>query len=385
MEARNTVYSSRDHASVRARRGGSWLLLAVLVVAGLGGAAAIVSLRRLDREIHLRLSRQLASQFPDLRVQIGNARRVGGRGIEIRGLMIATAEGQPLATVDELFVECNVDIPQLLTRSLGSSIDRVVVRHPVLHCRADDQGNWGLDSLRSLPSGSGRLPPIQIEDASLRFYGPGQPLVIQDLNFELIPDESGVELALHGSMSTDFATGITIDGTAQSDGSSWQLDGQVADLDFSPRVWSRLPANARQLIEPFAGLKATGSLKFQIKSPSEPSGSIRFSVAGTVRDGQFQDRRWPTPLTEMRADFTCNNERLELHQLSARNGATKIFLAGTQHGWQPDCLRNGRLRLRQLAVDSELLAALPETFQPLIPKFSPEGIVNIDLHLQTQD
>ena len=84
MDARSTSQSFRD-APARSRRRGSWLLLAVMMVAGLGGGAAVFSLRRIDQEIQVRLSQQLAGHLEDFQIVIANARRVGGRGIEIRG------------------------------------------------------------------------------------------------------------------------------------------------------------------------------------------------------------------------------------------------------------------------------------------------------------
>ena len=382
MDARNTSQSLRD-GPAGSRRRGSWLLFAVLVVAGLGGGAAVFSLRRIDQEIHLRLSQQLAGHLDDFQIAIESTRRVGGRGIEIRGLTITSMEGAPLAAVDELIVECNVDIPQLLTRSIVPSIERVVVRHLVLHCRPT-QSKAILAKLRSLPSTESSLPPIQIQDASLRLYGTDQPLLIQDLNLELIPAIDAPTLTLQGSMSADFASQVSVTGNVLLDGSGWDLEGRVVDFDFASRLTQRLPVNIRQAIAPLAGLKANGNLSFRIGSPHESGGDVRFSVSGNVVDGQFQDPRWSTPITEMRAEFSCDNRHLELHQLSARNGATTIFVAGTQQGWHAESPRSGRLKLRDLRVDRELLEALPEKFQSLVPKFSPEGIVNIDLHLQMQ-
>ena len=136
MDARSTSQSFRD-APARSRRRGSWLLLAVMMVAGLGGGAAVFSLRRIDQESQVRLSQQLAGHLEDFQIVIANARRVGGRGIEIRGLTIVSTEGEPLAAIDELIVECNVEISQLLTRSIVPSIERVVVRHLEFHCRPD--------------------------------------------------------------------------------------------------------------------------------------------------------------------------------------------------------------------------------------------------------
>lgn len=383
MDARSTSQSVRD-APARSRRRGSWLLLAVMMVAGLGGGAAVFSLRRIDQEIQVRLSQQLAGHLEDFQIVIANARRVGGRGIEIRGLTIASPEGDPLAAIDELIVECNVEISQLLTRSIVPSIERVVVRHLEFHCRPD-QSKEIFEKLRSLPSrDSGSFPPIQIVDASVRLYGTDQPLLIQDLNLDLIPAEDAPDLMLQGSMSADFASQIQLTGKIRHDATRWDLDGRVADFEFSPRLTERLPTDIRQMIAPLAGLQANGTLEFKIGSPREPGGDIRFSVSGNVVDGQLQDPRWSTPFTALRAEFSGDNGHFELHQLSVRNGATTIFVAGNQQGWGAEAPRSGRLRLRDLTVDRELLEALPERFKSLVPKFSPEGMVNIDLHAQMQ-
>src|SRR5688572_17292084 len=81
-------------------------LLVVAVVVGLVLVAGkYYCFDRLDEEIRARFETQLREHYQDLAVSVKSARRIPGRGVELRGVRIAeTGKGGPLlAEIDEIF------------------------------------------------------------------------------------------------------------------------------------------------------------------------------------------------------------------------------------------------------------------------------------------
>ena len=81
--------------------------LALLVAAGVIAAKYVLS-ERLDEGIRARVEAELRSCYPGLEVRVKSARRVQGKGIEIRGVVIAQPAklgGQNLLEVSEVLAE----------------------------------------------------------------------------------------------------------------------------------------------------------------------------------------------------------------------------------------------------------------------------------------
>src|SRR5687768_16117820 len=130
---------------------------------------------RLDEEIRRHVENQLQSHYPGLSISVRSARRVVGRGVEIRGLRIAAsgAEGQTLAEIDEVFAECDTRLPDFLTqppRVTAFRVHRLKVR-----AERDASGSWNLAKLFPLPPVQpGSAPVATITDSAVEFVDPRQ-------------------------------------------------------------------------------------------------------------------------------------------------------------------------------------------------------------------
>ena len=90
-------------------------LVLLVVVGGLVVVAGkYYCFDRLDEEIRIRVQTLLRTHYEGLNVSVKSARRVAGRGVEIRGVRIAEKGGQDapvLAQIDEIFAECDTRLP----------------------------------------------------------------------------------------------------------------------------------------------------------------------------------------------------------------------------------------------------------------------------------
>ena len=86
--------SVKSSLAVRLQRAITGLATIALLVAAGVIAAKYVICERLDEGIRARVEAELRKNYPALDVQVKSARRVQGKGIEIRGLVIAQPADQ---------------------------------------------------------------------------------------------------------------------------------------------------------------------------------------------------------------------------------------------------------------------------------------------------
>src|SRR5687767_414353 len=101
------------------RLGGFVKRLAVLalLVAALFVAAQYYCVDRLNEEIRLRVQEQLAGHYQGLAVSIDSARRIDGRGVELRGVVIRDgneADAPVLVRIEEVLAECDTRLPDFV-------------------------------------------------------------------------------------------------------------------------------------------------------------------------------------------------------------------------------------------------------------------------------
>ena len=91
------------------------LLTCAVVVGGLIVVWLAVK-SQVNDEIRSEVERRFAERYREFRVSVRHARMYEGRGVEIHGLSIARrADNRPLAYVNEVFAECQVDAEALLS------------------------------------------------------------------------------------------------------------------------------------------------------------------------------------------------------------------------------------------------------------------------------
>src|SRR3954471_24208750 len=95
------------------------LVLLTIIAGLLVIAAKYYGFDRLNEEIRAGVETQLRTHYQGLSVSVRSARRIAGRGVEIRGGRIAESAGHTasvLAEIDEVFASCDPRLPDFLSK-----------------------------------------------------------------------------------------------------------------------------------------------------------------------------------------------------------------------------------------------------------------------------
>ena len=365
--------------------------LALLVV------VALVALKywgfdRLDEEVRSRVEVRLRERFPKLIVTVGSARRVQGKGIEVRGIRISEpASGTSLVYIDDVLAECDTQLPDFLTRV--PQFRHLKIRGLKLFANRHADGSWSLAQLFS-GTGSGELllPPITLQDGELQIDPKGRALSLRDINATLTPEAPPPEsrtgtplIRLRGTLAGDHLDKIELHGLFDSATWQWELRGAVEGLEFNPRLRAALPREAGDALAPLASIRGRTHFGFRVTShwplgtPKGATPVLEFEVDGQIAEGRIDDERLPDPLTDVAATIHANNHSLRIEDLSARCGQTVIeSLTAELHGLAPGSPLTISLSAKQVALERVRIAAFPESVQEAWRRFKPRGTINLE-------
>ncbi|HUY93105.1 MAG TPA: hypothetical protein VMV10_30525 [Pirellulales bacterium] len=361
-----------------------WGSLILLV----GAAAAVLFFyHRIDDEIRRRVEAKIAEQYPELTVSVRSARIVSGQGIEIRGLSIVepgvsgpTAE---LAYLEEVLLEGATDWKELAQGEL--SITKIVIRRPTIRVTHRADGSWSAAKLFPLPK-LGKLPPRgAIENGAIEIADPlknqSGVYTLRDAQLEFEPDErvrpaadGRIAMRIHGHLSGDYLRRADIAASFAPSGEHWLLEGTVAELDFSPELARSLPGVASRRLAELGSLRAQVKGRFAVHRDPAAHPAFGFELAGQILRGRIDDPRLPYPLTDLRAEFECDQQGLSVTKAAAVSGQTTLrVLEFKRLGYGPASPCTLKAEGRRLAFSSQLKSALPQAWQEEWQKFMPSG------------
>lgn len=393
----------------RLRRELRRLCVLVLVLAAVAVAAKYYGFNRLDEEIRARFEARLRANYPGLIVTVDSARRIEGRGIELRGVSILEPGDSAalLVRIDEILAECDTYLPDFVTRE--PAVRHLQVRRMKLCARRTAGGTWSLAQLLPLPNlGGGTLPAATVTDSSIEISDPAQnptsactlrniELTVQPL---LAPPEAGSpvtvshapvqparsQLRVQGTLAGDYLEKIDIDGVLDPRGGEWDLRGAVEGLEFSPRLRSALPAELGALLSPLASVRGRTFFGFQTKrGPTDPQtklvSPVQFTINGKIAEGRIDDTRLPDPLTDVEATIYADNLGIRISELSARCGATHLELSGELDGYSATSPCRLSLHATQLDLNRLPLKSLPAAVHDIWQRYAPRGTIDLDAKL----
>jgi len=359
----------------------------LLVLGAIGAIAWVYLLGRVDREIRSAVEDQIAQQLGSsgLRVTVGSARRVEGRGIELRNLRIARAsEATSLLDLEEVFLVCNADVERLATRQID--IQHVEIKRPQLRIVEDAAGRWNIPSLSLQSSGMKKPPTISLHDGQISVkLANGKTTLLRGVEIDLNPEPTankakGFEqpFSLKGTFSSDHFRHAEFRGQIDPRTQSWEIDGEVQEFIFSPRLSEALPLPVEA--EPLTSLTATVQLEFHSEHYRGLGESPAFSVAARVENGHWEDPRVPFPITDIKATLHASESELRMEDFSARCGKSTLEMAVSLQGYSSGSPCEIHLHARQFELLPELLPSFPESWRVAWEKLSPAGIVHADVH-----
>lgn len=366
--------------------------LALLVAAGVIAAKYVVS-ERLDEGIRARVEAELRRNYPALEVRVKSARRVQGKGIEIRGLVIAQPKsqgGQVLLQISEVLAECDTGFPDFVAQD--PQFRRFQIRGMKVRAERTANGAWNVSGLLPLPKQSGPSPPAEIKEATLELVdahtGGNGNYVLRDIEVSVSPQARSKQdqkslLHIQGALGGDHLERIEIDALLDPVTGQWSLKGRVEGLEFNPRMRAALPRELSVLLQPLASVRGRTQFGFKVErgaSSKQAAGPppVQFSIDGQIAEGRIDDSRLPEPLTDVTASIHCDNRAIRIDDLSARCGQTIVENLGAElHGYKPNSPVTIRLNAKNIDLSRVPVAALPSTVRDAWGKFSPLGRINL--------
>ncbi len=373
-----------------------WLLLALLVC-----AAGLVTCRQLliaqlDEQIRLRVEAMFAEHYTDMEVRIQAARRLEGKGIELRGFSLMSHSDatryRDLLYIDEMFLECEASLPELLSGQ--PNVRRLTVRRMRIHATCGRERIWNAGRLLPLPSFGGTLPVVVVEDSSVELQDLCRPgggaWTLRNINLSAQTPpggrQTGSQWQFEGSLLGDHFKHVKLQGKADTHKGSWLAWGTIDGLEMSRQMTAALPDDVAKYLSVWVTLRARAQLEFQVGHEPGDAVPLRYRVQGHLSDGRVDDPRLPLPFTDLEADVRIDNQQVSIQQVTARSGPTRLELACECHdylGASPQLKLTAQLR--ELPLDERLREALPPPLQDDWAKFAPAGAVDAEIELQLVD
>ncbi len=369
--------------------------LALLVGAGVVAAKYVIC-ERLDEGIRARVETELRRNYPALEVHVKSARRVQGKGIEIRGLVIAQPAakgGQTLLQVSEVLAECDTGFPDFVAED--PKFRRLQVRGMKVRAERTASGTWNLASLLPLPKRAGPSPPAEIKEAALELvdeHAGGGNYVLRDIELTVNPQPRPKQnadplLRIKGSLGGDHLERVEIDALLDPVNGQWDLRGRVEGLEFNPRMRAALPRELSAILQPLASVRGRTQFGFHVtrgasgKVVKEAKGPppVQFTIDGQIAEGHIDDSRLPDPLTDVTASIHCDNGMIRIDDLSGRCGQTIVeSLSAELRGYVVNSPVNIRLKAKNIDLSRVPVASLPAAVRDAWGKFSPRGRINLE-------
>ncbi|MFN0021033.1 MAG: hypothetical protein ACKVP0_22470 [Pirellulaceae bacterium] len=366
--------------------------LALLVAAGVIAAKYVFS-ERLDEGIRSRVEAELRRNYPGLEVHVKAARRIQGKGIEIRGLVIsqpAAQGGEILLQVSEVLAECDTGFPDFVAQD--PKFRHLHVRGMKVRAKRTANGTWNVAGLLPLPKQNGPSPPAEIKEATLELVdehaGGSGSFVLRDIELSVNPQPQFKQpgnslLSIKGSLGGDHLERIEIDALLDPVSGQWSLKGRVEGLEFNPRMRAALPSELSSILQPLASVRGRTQFGFQVtrgainKRAADPP-PVQFSIDGQIAEGRIDDSRLPEPLTDVTASIHCDNTLIRIDDLSARCGQTIVEnLSAELRGYAANSPLSIRLIAKNIDLSRVPISSLPAVVRDAWARFGPQGRINL--------
>ena len=373
-------------------------LVALIVIAGL----SVVALRqKVDDGIRSQFKQMLVDRYPDLDVRVDWGRRLGDRGIELRGVFLSNpalaAELQEVLSIERLELQCDASLPSLASGDIR--VDHVLIDGLRLRGVRTESGKWSFTCLMPKHQEGERqqTPSIEVVDGEIELVDKSQPdsklALWRDVRLHLSPASSNSDST--NSDSSNSETLSNSDPVAESsawtfggemlsgrlgrtriDGwmispQEWHVNGRVVNLIVDNEIWHLLPDATWEKLgrPPHFGAKV--NVDFRIDK--RPEQSIRFAMSGKVNDGWLDDERIDYPLTALRTEFEFSSEHLVLRDFFARTGEAEIRGGAVFRDFGLKQPYRVDFDLRRFPVDQRLRALLTDRLRATWDKFQPLG------------
>ncbi|GAG09705.1 unnamed protein product, partial [marine sediment metagenome] len=182
--------------------------------------------------------------------------------------------------------------------------------------------------------------------------------------------------AAHGRTPVDISGQVFIND--HDLGVDVNIDAPAVEID--DELLQLLPAEAQELCRQFAPSGRLGmSMSLQRNLPGEAEGTGSYRLELRPEDMQVRYEGFPYPFRGVTGTIVVTPDGAELIELTAQDGDMWVRIDGTIE--YADGLRGRGLSLtaRNVPIDEELLAAVPQDLAALAERFAPGGVCDMDI------
>ncbi|MDP6444966.1 MAG: AsmA-like C-terminal region-containing protein [Pirellulaceae bacterium] len=347
-------------------------------------------LRDVDRQLHRHIVDRLRREHPHLRISLKDARLIRGRGIELSSLSVLDPldPGGPVLEADEIQLFCDTDWRQLVAEQ-DVRIDRVIVRRVRARAELHESGEFNLTQLLALPRTDGEPPPVRVEDGAIELTyvtaHSRSTFEFRDTQFSLEmvapSSESPGLIKIEGETRGDHIDHATFDFALAPATSGWALQGDITKLSLTPDLHAALPEALREHVKPLADLRGNASFAYYVGRPRGAEQPLEFECSGKLAQGQVASPDIPYALTNLQADFFCDQSLMRIDNLAARSGPIELTLSCVRNGHRTDSPLHVTGRAVNLPLDDRLKQSLPAAAREIWRQFSPSGVITTDVEL----
>ncbi|MEN6558152.1 MAG: AsmA-like C-terminal region-containing protein [Thermoguttaceae bacterium] len=355
-----------------------------------GAASALAIYTRLNDELRCRIEKLVADHYQaqGLKVRLGSAELLDGKGIRLRNLSIVEpgADGPrpELFWTEEILLECTTDLKELLQHN--PDVRRVTIRRPTLYMTRRPDGHWSATKLLPPPHFGDHPPPVTVEGGAIELFDPQKSpagaLVLRDVGLSLTPaDVVGDSRQLQGTFSGDGFRRVEVKGSVDLQAGSYVLNGRAEAIDVSPELRDSLPGCWTEKLRRLPDVRGQANFQFEIGYDPKAATPFRFATTTRLTRGQVTDPRLPRILTDVRATLHVDNAGYLIEDFSARSGEATLRMALRSEGFESNSPMRLAAEIRQFELDRALLDVLPDWAQDQWYKFRPSGTISADVKL----
>lgn len=362
------------------------LTLAVLLAVALGAFLYF----RLDDEAQ-RLSEVALNRYcTPFVARVGSASFTPGRGVTMRNVEIVEPVSwrspRGVLQVEELQVEGNFDLGTLLRGR--PIVTRVIAKSPKLAATRRRDGTWNLADIEPPAAGKSPPPTVELRNATVMLTSESranQPQAVAErfgihhLNAILTPSkEAPGRFEVRAEARDTFARTLELNGTAQADGSAFELAYKVDGLAVSPDRFQSLAKLGVARVPP---LPFRGLLSVVGRVASRDAEPLVWNAAFTLASGECRMPNVKRPLTEIQLTGEADASGLRIDRGDARWGDASLVVAGRRDGWSLFAPIALRCRATDYDLASTPVAMLPERVAKLWERFRPLGRIDASVDL----
>ncbi|MCR9292584.1 MAG: hypothetical protein NXI32_07685 [bacterium] len=348
-------------------------------------------LKHFDAGLHKIVKNHLIEIFPEARVGMSNVTQDAEGSIVVTNLSLMDKQDRelpPVLTADRVIIRGKLQVQNVLRDDIA--VTQVELTGVLCDIWPTAQGGWSAKVIAPKPKPNACPPRILVHNAIIRLHksrDSGAPVTTFH-NVEATLEQSAhstqgsdpkMILAKVSGQSANTIDDLTLTANISRSTNSWKLHGDIQQLHFSQTLLARLPDELAGYMMQLAGLECVASAQFQVESSQgEPA---VFRVLGQIRDGRLQDARLPYPLDNIQSEFSCENSQLQLRNMHAESGATKLALNTDIFGLGLNSPLAIEAKVVNLDLDQRLYQSLPQDLQEHWNKLELSGRVSGDMKL----